>query len=76
MKNKTYCTYVRFRGFFYVLGWFLVGMYNKPLLSGYANDFACHGNCYIILLEVDDKPIRERFWFIPSTYKKLAKYIA
>lgn len=71
-----YTTYARHCGIFWIYGWFLVGMSNKPDFSGYAIDFLT-SNCKLLLLE-DSRPIGWKkdiygFWFVPKRTKVLKR---
>lgn len=60
--DKMYYTYVRYNGLGWFLGWFMVGM-SLNGWGGYVNDFACEGNCKILLMQIDSiAPERMFFW--------------
>ena len=64
--STAFCTYVRFSGILWFLGWNLIGISDKPVYGGYANDYACHGNCSLALIEVKGYPTPQWFFYIPK----------
>lgn len=60
-----FCTYVRYKGLGWIMGWFLVGINQNPTWGGYASDFAYNGNCKMLLIKMAG-PLPSSFYFLPK----------
>lgn len=64
-ENPIFCTYARYRGLWWLYGWFLVGIGNEPHLNGLSNEYYTQ-DCKLILIEFNDPdPAPINFWLLP-----------
>lgn len=72
-QSVKYCTYVRHKGFLgWILGYFLVGISDEKITSGYINDYIDSFRSVKILLVEMKAPLPQSFYFVPKGAKILS----